>query len=349
MSEKRIIFVSHRHDDKLVAQALSDELRLWTTGVQPGVKVFQSSDPEWSPVNSGGVINDELLNVLADVDVLLMVYTIPERDWSWVMWEAGVSLYPKANDPNTTIIVFNCLDNIPNPMQNRLSVSINMAEIKKFTVDFHTQVDFFAKHPQAIAPDVGEKVLDRKARDLYRSLSEAVKKIRPQPLQRPEMTPQWIRIMLTLSLTEQILTELRDAAETDAAFELKKDHLKENCLLLPTTDGHALGHFDLARLDEGLKLWDLYKSWRTAKLSAPFSGIDWFSEVGQQMIQIIRNRPAREVTTPLKSAKESDTWYLPVINAARSDYGGCEWEFLLELYRIPSKGSHITISPSEQE
>ena len=43
--------------------------------------------------------------------LFLLVYTVPDDDWSWGMWEAGVAL--GAEGPDTRLVVFQCGKNAP--------------------------------------------------------------------------------------------------------------------------------------------------------------------------------------------------------------------------------------------
>ena len=80
-----------------------------------------SSSPEFTGPRFGRGLNDQLRQALWNTEVLILVYTSADQDWSYCMWECGVATQPQS--PNTNIIVFQCGSDVPAPFQDVLRVN----------------------------------------------------------------------------------------------------------------------------------------------------------------------------------------------------------------------------------
>jgi hypothetical protein len=86
-----LLFISHRHAD----QPIADVLRKFVTDRSGGrIAVFQSSSAQADNPRVGRELQQELKEHLWEAGVVVLVYTSPEEDWSYCMWECGVATHP---------------------------------------------------------------------------------------------------------------------------------------------------------------------------------------------------------------------------------------------------------------
>ena len=80
---------------------------------------------------------------MLDTQVLILIYTSPDEDWSYCMFECGVATDPKS--PHTNIIVFQCGRDAPKPFEDQLRVDVRrFDDIRKFSKAFFTDPTFFS-------------------------------------------------------------------------------------------------------------------------------------------------------------------------------------------------------------
>ena len=106
--DKPVLFISHRHDDRPIADVLRRFIEARTGG---RVTVFQSSSPGARGPKQGENLTEELRRNLWHASVVVLIYTARDQDWSYCMWECGVAQLP---EPSTTkTVVFQCADQFP--------------------------------------------------------------------------------------------------------------------------------------------------------------------------------------------------------------------------------------------
>ena len=165
---KLSVFISHRHGDIRIANVLRETIQDWTLG-RP-VKIFQSSDPGYS-FRIGEPLTEELTKILANVDLFLLVYTVPDEDWSYVMFETGLAT--NRETANTRTILFQFGDNVRLP-SDIVTVKYTKEAIRLFTRDFHLSRSFFPRLSGPFAPDVSEGIIDFRAHSFYERLQETI-------------------------------------------------------------------------------------------------------------------------------------------------------------------------------
>jgi hypothetical protein len=110
-----LLFVSHKHSDRQIALALA---RFIEERSAARIKVHLSSSPDFQGPRFGKALNAQLREALWKTKVLILVYTSPDQDWSYCMWECGMASHPQS--PNTTVIVLQCGADVPSPFQDVL-------------------------------------------------------------------------------------------------------------------------------------------------------------------------------------------------------------------------------------
>jgi hypothetical protein len=130
------VFISHRHSDKDIAESIRYHLGLW--GI-PGTEVILSSDVR-GDLDPKEVLTT-LRKVLWETKFLILVYTFPDQDWSWCMWECGVATNP--GHDLSRMVVFQCgPDKLPTIINENI-VSLSEQSIFDFVSSFFLQPDFF--------------------------------------------------------------------------------------------------------------------------------------------------------------------------------------------------------------
>src|SRR5688572_14233691 len=129
MMPEPLLFISHKHRDAAIAQVLAGFIESRTNNL---IRVHLSSSPDFKGPRYGKSLNAQLREALWNTEVLVLLYTSSEDDWSYCMWECGVATHPQS--PNTDIVVFQCGTDVPSPFQDLPRVNVHKYDdIKRFT------------------------------------------------------------------------------------------------------------------------------------------------------------------------------------------------------------------------
>ncbi|HET6731274.1 toll/interleukin-1 receptor domain-containing protein, partial [Mycobacterium sp.] len=138
---KPLIFISHRHVDSAIASKVAGLLREWT-GNQ--ARIYLSSDPDFEGPEPGAKLNEQLKRILAESDVVLLIYTSSTEDWSYCMWECGIAIDP-SDQKKTDVIVLQCAADGPKPFGDRLRVNLfDLTSIRRFVTTLLTSSELFS-------------------------------------------------------------------------------------------------------------------------------------------------------------------------------------------------------------
>ena len=134
-----LVFISHRHDDK----PLADAVARFVSGASGGrVAVYQSSDAKSEGPRAGGYLAEQLASALWRAGLVVLVYTRHDADWSWCTFECGLALHPES--PDTRLKVFTCGNEGPPQFQGRVLVKVtDRGDVQRFANDFLTDPGFF--------------------------------------------------------------------------------------------------------------------------------------------------------------------------------------------------------------
>ena len=99
------VFISHKHSDLAIATVIRGFITEQTAN---RVRVFQSSDSGNAADTPlvGRPLNQQLANALWNANGVVLVYTTPDQDWGYCMWECGLATDPTS--PHTSIFVLQC-------------------------------------------------------------------------------------------------------------------------------------------------------------------------------------------------------------------------------------------------
>lgn len=163
-----LLFISHKHADSKIARVLADFIEERSSG---HVKVHLSSSPDFKGPMYGKGLNDQLRQALWDTEVLILVYTSADQDWSYCMWECGVAIHPQST--STTVVVFQCGSDVPAPFNDVLRVNVRKYEdIKRFIDQFLRDPKFFPSLNGALAPALKDIHVENAAKELHKDIGE---------------------------------------------------------------------------------------------------------------------------------------------------------------------------------
>ena len=87
------------------------------------VRVFQSSDSGNAADTPlvGRPLNQQLANALWNANGVVLVYTTPDQDWGYCMWECGLATDPTS--PHTSIFVLQCTECVPSLFEGQVRIN----------------------------------------------------------------------------------------------------------------------------------------------------------------------------------------------------------------------------------
>lgn len=265
-SGRPLLFISHRHADRPIA----DILRRFAVERSGGrIAVYQSSAAESENPRVGRELQRELKEALWAAGIVILVFTSPDEDWSYCMWECGVATHPTS--PETKVIVLQCTPHPPSVYSDAVRINAqDPVSVLKFVNEFLTSRDFFPDYPEAVAPGFhanGEEV-QQAASELY----EALKDVIPSDSDEGEdwATVPFVRLQLTYSEVDRI-REL-DAAEGIRAV-IDASRVNE-------IDGAAMRLFGVGRVTPFAPFSGLVDAWRERW---PKASTRWVDELSEQV------------------------------------------------------------------
>lgn len=322
-SKAPLLFVSHRHTDVRVANVLKD----WIASQARGeVEVFQSSAVGTGPT-IGRNLNSELLEKLDVAEVVILLYTAEDQNWSYCMWESGVALNP--SKPDTNIIVFQCGNSVPKPFQDRVRVNVrDKVSVQNFASDFLTDPDFFPRRGEALAPRLdpsSEQVLGV-GEELFETLAEALPSLAPEP------SEEWPAVgYVTLEIGLDSVEKIEEAP-TEERAEVTKEEMQAACLI-QEGDYVAARIIGMANLQEGLPFSHALDIWKESRGDTSDA---WIDEVVRQVALAACWRFPGVEWKLFRGANED--WYAPLIHWIRRKPGEGTMQFDLHFLPIPSTG-----------
>jgi hypothetical protein len=311
---KPLIFISHKHVDRAIANVIRGFV---TEQTGSRVSVFQSSDPTAKAPRVGLTLNAELRKNLWEAGAVFLVYTSPDQDWGYCMWECGVATLP--NSPDTKIVVFQCADAAPDLFAGQVLINArDRTSIAGFVTQFMTDAEFLPRTPEALtgyneaAPEV-QRAATRFFDDLNAVLPEgAVAEWPAHPYVQLQLPSASAKALADAAVAQ------RDSSSSVAqqGVEGPKDRARSVVLAEATiSDSDKTAHtlFGMAEIAEHVTLQRLYDTWRAANPKATHvwidSLIDQIVRAAQWQFPILR-------WSAMKGGPEGRL-YTPVLTRAR--------------------------------
>ena len=302
-SDRPLLFISHRHADR----AIADVLRRFVNDRSGGrIAVFQSSSAEADNARVGRELQRELKERLWRTGAVILVFTSPKEDWSYCMWECGVATHPAS--PETKVVVLQCGPQPPSVYADAVRVQAqDPVSIQKLANDFLTSPDFFPDHNEAVAPGFaanGHEV-QQAAKALYEALNEV---IIPGDSDEGEdwATVPFLRLQLTFAEVDGI-RELDPVKGARAVLEQAR---------VNEIDAEAKRLFGVGRVEPFAPFRSLVDAWQQGR---PNSSTGWMDELAEQVRVASHWRSPRFRWQLLRSVDEYDhAMYAPILSRVRS-------------------------------
>lgn len=288
-----VIFISHKHEDSHIADVVATWLRRNTGGA---ARVYLSSSPWLDRPRVGRELTRELRKAVAAAHVVLLIYTVPDKDWNYCMWEIGIASDPST--PEAVVVVLQCGASVPTLFTNQVRVDVrNDVAIQSFASQILTDSAYFPTTGRALTQYTkdGEDIR-REAKDLHEKLA-------PYLLDevRNWVTRPFLRLALSRELSQRLAVNERPQ---DQAAVIRRAEVVEQELALDRVFGVAA--------KPGLTLGDLFDSWAGQHSSTTGGESQWLQDLALQMARAAQSLllDGQMMWMPGRSPSES---YAPLV------------------------------------
>ena len=338
---KLSIFISHSHTDRKIADVLKSAIDNWSN---KEIDITQTSDPEHGLKVGEGLV-EQLKNALKNTNVVILIYTFDDKDWSKVMYEAGVASGSKDTKRNK-LIVLQCSDDIPPLFFDNIRIRIDEDGIHKFVNDFHTDPTFFPPEDEPYAPNLDQVSIKERSDNLFAELKKVVT-FKPMEERR-----RWDMLCISLDL-ENVGNIFSNAEQNgiDVCMEFASNEILQNAVI-KYKFGETQKHFDYATIDVGIPfnaLINRWEQWNMRECDSQYS-TSWKGSILKEMVRAITKRDAVPAWSLFKSARSNVDWsFIPVVNHTRIIHTENRMEFDLYFYRVSLKDGQVVLADSVQE
>ncbi len=269
-----LVFISHRHSDRAIGEALAQFLNRRSSG---GVRVHLSSSPGFEGPRLGRPLNEELKRALGASDLVVLIYTSETEDWSYCMWECGVATDPNDEKP-TKVVVFQCGRQVPKPYDEYLRVDArNGDSILEFVKAFFTSLDLFhtCDQPLTTFHPNGEEV-----RELATELHGKLADVLPAP-GADELEERAATTYLCVEFDAQAVQDIKEARDKNdpGLAEIVRDRSH----VVDKRGARALFSF---HIDENTTIGKLVEEQTNDPMASPF----WFESLVDQLGTVVCGR-----------------------------------------------------------
>lgn len=307
LDDKPVVFISHRHEDRVIADVLRRFIDARTGG---RIRIFQSSSPDAAGPRQGQNLAEELRHALWHASVVILIYTTQDEDWSYCMWECGVAQLPET--PSTKTVVFQCADEFPMVFADQVRVGVrNEQDIEKFVTALLTEPEYFPKLGRAVTDfAAGTEPVQEAAHELYRVLQDVV----PDPNGAGEEWPPYPQ--LTLELSDKQMERIRNAeGSPEQRLAVVRQVVVEEALV--TGGDGQVGRIFSARgfpripSMPGIPMRTLVASW---KASSPTPSSRWIDGMCSQIMAAVHDQYPAPRWELMRGTDQTDwTWYGPML------------------------------------
>ena len=340
MSDQLQVFISHRTPDRLIADEIRKTLELW--GIPEG-KIFQSTHPT-AGLATGEIIKEGLMERLKDTDFFILVYTSPDQDWSYCMWELGAAT--ASDTKQTQVVCFSCTNNDPSLMMDVLISHVNHDDIKKFTFNIHRLNDYLIKDEGTQKAEhallnnlrsLSDQAIETRASQFFDALFEKIPSGESKDLHRWDY--------LHLYLEPSVLESIRNLEEKDDSFKAQHELVKRHTVLLPESQNSAIRAFGYQDFETGITIEKLKARWvseykikeSVKKRKTLEANTDWELDLCADIIRAIFNKRAQRTFNYFESISiDQPTFYRPAVIKAKKSVDD-SMEFDVYLYRLAAE------------
>ena len=340
MSSNLCVFISHRTPDRLIADEIRNALELW--GI-PESSLFQSTHPT-SGLNSGDGVKEGLMEKLKNTDLFILIYTSPDQDWSYCMWELGAAI--ASDTKQTQVVCFSCTGDDPKLMTDVLINHISHDDIKKFTYNIHKTDDFLIKDSDTQESEISllinlrgasDLVIETRSTQLYEALKTSVPAGEKKDLHRWDY--------LQFYLEPSVLNSIKELEGQENTKNTQYELIKKHTILLRPSQNSAVRAFGYQDFETGITIEKLRNRWVSEYVvknsidKDEFESIDtnWELDLCGDIIRAIFNKRAQRTFSYFESISiDQPTFYRPAVIKAKRLIDD-SMKFDVYLYRLAAE------------
>jgi hypothetical protein len=300
------LFISHKHVDRHIAKVIAEFIEERSVGK---IKIHLSSSPDFQGPRFGPSLNAQLREALWNTEVLILLYTSEEQDWSYCMWECGMAMHPQS--PNTNLVVFQCGRDVPSPFKDVLRVDPRSRDdVKSFTKQLLREAAFFKGG--AILPELKDTYIENLATDLHSRLKEVLPQLDDGQV---EQWPAWPHLRLELPRTEaDKVAQASGGERRNLSRRIISDHAE-----VVQFDARAAQLFGKLSLPAKVKLFDLFNAWKEKYHDGDMG---WFDSCCDQIAECAR-RGFPVISSTAMREIDGDASFTPIVTRVhRQPFGG---------------------------
>ena len=317
-----LLFISHKHVDEELAKVFADFVMKQSVG---RVRVHLSSNWKYEGARYGS-LSHGLREALREAEALLLIYTNPDQNWDYCMYEWGVSQHQDSKPTRT--LLFHTTKTVPAPLSDEVRYNAAVDDdLRKFVDSFLTMPNFFPARTEAVTRYLPRSESVIKASDELIAALRSV--IRPIPASKPVRLWPYLR----LELSSDALRAIGDAPVANrigAARATIESHGR-----IVASNGRAAEIFGRAKIQDGAPFIETLKSWRE---NSAGHKEDWFDSLASQ-VERASQGSIPEVRWACVTRDKSDEQHLPVLNSTQEILRGMQFEFsffeFTALMRLP--------------
>jgi hypothetical protein len=298
---KPLLFISHRHADIGIANAVRDFI---SDRSGDKVRVFQSSSAAAEGPKFGKDLNEELARALWEASMVILIYTTPDHDWSYCMYECGLAIEP--GTPDTRPILFQCGGGYPNMFAGEVRVNVrSFVDIQRFVNEFLTSPNFFPGYTQALTefPPNSTRVVQA-AQSFYDSLQIVLPTTEEKIIDQSWPYP-FLRLELSREGVDRIKAETLERRVSTTTEALLDSRIIES-------DPELRRIFGRSGLSSEAKFHVLVDGW-TEKFRQ--SQPAWLEALSEQVSAAVLGMFPTLRWELMRGVDDRDgTWYAPVVN-----------------------------------
>ncbi len=319
-----LLFISHKHDDEAIASKVAKFVRTITGGQ---VDVYQSSTPEFEGPRVGKPLKDELRDALWRTDVVILVYTSQDKDWSWCMWECGLATVP--DSPNTAIIVLRCLPDKPAVFEEEVhALAWDEDSMVSLAYRFGDE-DLF---PSLNAPATGleKPELKEEGTQLFEELQTVI----PETPSENWATWPFIRLEAPSAAIDELAERMTTQNISDIATELAPQ------VQVIASSSAVASLFGLVEISGSMSLSELVDQWEQI---VPGRSKEWLNVMVTQMLDGAQKTTPRISSWARFRPSSGDAEYIPLVGRVKRDLAVTRFDcYLADVGDVPEVTSRMT-------
>ncbi|MEM6539062.1 MAG: toll/interleukin-1 receptor domain-containing protein [Pseudomonadota bacterium] len=312
-NNKTTVFISHRLEDAEIAKAVSAALK----DLSQDIELYLAGNSKHRNSEFGSTLKDDIASVLDETEVVLILYTHEDEDWSWVMWETGVATDPR-NPEKTRIIPISLTGAVPRVFEGKLVVDAQSQEsMRTFFKQLCKDPNFFPGLNCALTRRE-DNWIEEQADKLHKVLAE----ISPAGIQRFRRCDRFL-----LRLEVEAVELLQSNTKAMPGAEAMEQILAAAQIITPSPQ--VSRHFGMAEVAEHTTLAKMRASWELDRAETGIATCEtrpWTVIVVEELWRICNNYRPKLTWEPFLGVSDQD-WLFPlVIEHAKFPDGAYEFD-----------------------